>query len=120
MDAGIASRLAAAFAQGTGTGLLQLGGGEVGRVLPPVFVWWRSFASRYVAGLCLQAPAGEGNGHAALPQIPAPDQAELATLVLTAPMMTGAEYLTEDVLRRCWTELQEAAAAALAAAGTDL
>ncbi|MFL5255567.1 MAG: DEAD/DEAH box helicase [Rhodopila sp.] len=120
MDEAVAARLVTAFAQGTGTGLLRLGAAEVGRALPPAFVWWRSFASRYVAGLCLQAPAAEGNGHAALPPVPAPDQAELATLVLTAPMMTGAEYLTEDVLRHCWTELQEAAAAALAAAGTGL
>src|SRR3954468_15090500 len=120
MDADAALRLVAAFGQSAGMGLLHLGAAEVGRVLPPAFVWWRSFASRYIAGLCLQAPAAEGNGHAALPPVPAPDQAELATLVLTAPMMTGAEYLTEDVLRHCWTELQEAAAAALAAAGTGL
>src|SRR4051812_47347197 len=120
MDANAALRLVAAFGQSAGMGLLHLGAAEVGRVLPPAFVWWRSFASRYIAGLCLQAPAAEGNGHPALPDIPAPDQAQLATLVLTAPMMTGAEYLTEDVLRRCWTELQETVAAALAASGAGL
>ena len=96
-------RLTEAFAQGTGHGLLRLGAGEVGQALPPVFVWWRDFAARYVAALCLHAPARKKRHIRSLPDVPAPDEAELSSLVLTAPMMTGAEYLTPEVLRACGT-----------------
>lgn len=53
MDEAVAARLGEAFAQGSGHGLFRLGAGEVGQSLPPVFVWWRGFATRYVATLCL-------------------------------------------------------------------
>ena len=119
MDEAAAARLGAAFARGSGAGLLRLGAAEVGHALPPVFVWWRSFAARYVAALCLHG-AGATATAPAVPDVPPPDAADLATLVLTAPMMTGAEYLTPDVLRTLWAELGHATSAALAASGTDL
>jgi len=118
LDQGRAARLADAFAGGSGQGLLHLGAGEVGQVLPPDFVWWRAFAARYVAALCLHAPGAE-NG-AALPAVPAPDLTECASLVLTAPMMPGAEYITPDVLQALWRETAAACSAALAAAKIDL
>jgi hypothetical protein len=119
MDPTVATRLDAAFARGAGAGLFQLGAGEVGQALPPVFVWWRAFATRFVAALCHQAPP-EGAAATAFLEIPPPDAADLATLLLTAPMMAGGEYLTSDVLRNLWTDLGRAAAAAFAAAGTNL
>ena len=112
------ARLTAAFARGTGHGLVQLGAGEVGQALPPAFVWWRNFAARYVGALCLHAPGTDAD--ATLPAIPPPTEAELASLVLTAPMMAGAEYITPDALLALWTELAQAFAAALAEAGTGL
>jgi superfamily II DNA or RNA helicase len=115
LDAATAARLADAFAHGSGPGLLQLGAGEVGHMLPPAFVWWRAFAARYVAALCLHAPGGEVDGAVA-----APDAGELASLVLTAPMMPGAEYLTPDVLLALWQATEAACAAAVADAQTDL
>src|SRR5271166_2471690 len=120
VDAKALTRLTAAFAQGTGNGLVRLGAGEVGQALPPVFVWWRAFAARYVASLCLHASGTEGNRAPKLPIVPVPTAAELASLVLTAPMMAGAEYLTADVLSALWDEMAQAFAAALAAAGTGL
>jgi non-specific serine/threonine protein kinase len=111
-----AGRLAAAFAQGSGSGLLQLGACEIGQPLPPAFIWWREFAARYVAALCLHA----ADEPAALPIVPPPVEGELATLVLTAPMITGAEYLTADVLRTLWIELTDTFAASLKAAGSGL
>src|SRR3954464_2426545 len=44
-----------AFARGSGHGLLRLGAGEVGEPLPPAFAWWREFAGRHVAAVCLQS-----------------------------------------------------------------
>ena len=59
------------------------------QALPPVLGWWRDFAARYMRQLCLQASGGDVT-------IPHLDGGELATLVLTAPMMAGAEYLNQD------------------------
>ena len=118
MDALIATRLQQAFARGSGEGLLRLGAGEVGAALPPVFVWWRDFAASYVAALCVQAAGAEDSE--ALPEVPPPDEAELGFLVLTAPLMKGAEYLSAEVLRDLWHGLATALAAKLAASRTGL
>ncbi|MEI8396960.1 MAG: DEAD/DEAH box helicase [Rhodospirillaceae bacterium] len=115
LDDKLAGRLSAAFAEGSGFGLVQLGAGEVGHALPPVFLWWRDFAARHVEALCLLT-----SGADQLPPVPAPTEAELATLVLTAPMMTGAEYLTAEALLTLWAELGAAIAAALARSDRDL
>ncbi len=123
MDEAIAARLTEAFTRGSGQGLLRLGAAEVGQALPPVFVWWRGFATRYVTALCLygagttapEAIAGPA------PEVPAPTESELAELVLTKPMMAGAEYLTPAVLRALWAEIGQAVSSSLAAtAGLDL
>ncbi len=113
LDDRIARRLSDAFGLGAGHGLLQLGAGEVGQPLPPVLLWWRGFAARYVAAVCLQS-SGD------VPEIAAPNEAELATLVLTAPMMAGAEYLTTDALRTLWQGIAAALTQSLSAAKTDL
>src|SRR5271165_6170085 len=122
LDHATATRLAEAFARGSGQGLLQLGAGEVGHLLPPGFAWWRAFAARYVTALCLHAPgAGPDAGPAAaVPTVTAPDAGERAALVLTAPLMPGAEYLTPEVLLALWRATEAACATALAAARTDL
>ena len=120
LDEAVATRLREAFARGSGDGLLRLGAGEVGQALPPVFVWWRDFAARYVAALCVQAAGAEAGGPRRLPEVPPPDEAELDFLVLTAPMMPGAEYLTAEVLRELWAAMAAALAAALAASGAGL
>jgi superfamily II DNA or RNA helicase len=122
LDETIAARLADAFAEGTGPGLVQLGAGEVGQALPPVLAWWRSFAARYIASLCLHAAGGQGDAMSAsaVPDVAAPDAAARAALTLAAPMMPGSEYLTPDVLLALWAEMEAAVSAALSAAGTDL
>ncbi len=120
VDASLADRLTRAFAQGSGHGLLHLGAAEVGQAMPPVFVWWRSFAARYVGALCLLASGTDHDDSRPVTTVPAPTEAELASLVLTAPMMAGAEYLTQDVLRKLWDQTAGAFAAALAAAGGGL
>jgi superfamily II DNA or RNA helicase len=110
LDTRVAARLADAFSRGSGEGLLRLGAGEVGQALPPLFLWWRGFATRYVAALCLQPSA----------EITPPTDAEFASLVLTAPMMPGSEYLTTNALHMLWQAIAAALAASLAAAKTDL
>ncbi|MBM1172697.1 DEAD/DEAH box helicase [Microvirga arabica] len=122
LDDKVALRLTEAFGRGTGHGLMQLGAGEIGQSLPPAFIWWRDFALRYVEAVCLHGPGGGGEGPSAafLSAMAPPDEAELATLVLTAPMMPGAEYLTADILLGLWADLSTAFTASFIAAGTDL
>src|SRR5260221_994257 len=120
IDAAASIRLVAAFARGTGYGLVWLGAAEVGQALPPLFVWWRNFAALYVGSVWLHESGLEAEERVKLPSIPAPTAAELSSLVLTAPIMAGAEYLTEDVLLALWDEMEQAFAASLAAAKVGL
>ena len=117
VEKALANRLVAAFAQGTGPGLMQLGAGEIGQVLPPVFAWWRSFAGQFMAGLCVHAP---GVADMLLPEVAPPSAPERAALTLAAPMMPGSEYLTADVLLTLWAEMAAAVSAALQATQMDL
>lgn len=116
LDAKVALRIMAAFNKGSGDGLIQLGAGEIGRALPPDFVWWRDFAASYFGALCLSASADTQ----APPVVPPPTPAHLSALILTAPMMTGAEYLSGDVILDLWTELGATFAASVTASGTGL
>ena len=121
LDDAMAERLTHAFARGTGQGLLRLGAGEVGRMMPPAFLWWRGFAAGYVEALCHRdaAAGSEGDRPVARP-VPPPAGGEMASLLSTAPMMPGAEYLDADVLAALWDSLGAAVSAGLAEAGTDL
>ncbi|MBL0408572.1 hypothetical protein JKG68_32465 [Microvirga aerilata] len=122
LDDKVAARLASAFGRGSGYGLLQLGAGEIGQSLPPSLNWWRDFVVRYVEAACLHRSRGSGETpSAAIQSAVAPlAEAEVATLVLTAPMMPEAEYLNADVLRGLWVDLGTALATSFAASGTDL
>ena len=122
LDDKVAERLSIAFGKGTGHGLVQLGAGEIGQALPPVFVWWREFAAAYVEGLCLlSSDTGvEATPSLTLPVVAPPTDENLASLELTAPIMAGADYLNSDTLLALWGEMAAAFAASLAAARTDL
>ena len=71
-------------------------------MLPPALSYWREFGARYVTALCTQpeAEAPPQDAH-----VPDP---ELEWLVLGAPAMTGAEYLTAAVLHSLWQEMDVA------------
>jgi superfamily II DNA or RNA helicase len=105
LDPELAQRLRNAFQRGSGHGLLQLGAAEAGAALPPVFSYWREFGAWYVTALCTRSDAD------ATPRkvrVPAPPATELDRLILAAPPMTGAEYLTPEVLGALWQELDAA------------
>ena len=113
LGAEAASGIERAFAAGAGHGLLHLGAAEVTTVLPPLWAWWRDFAARYVTALTATPDGGEI-------AVSAPDALALETLVLDAPPMPGAEYLTPAVLTTLWTDIEAAVRTELAAAGTSL
>lgn len=99
----LAAKLEAAFARGSGPGLLDLGACEVGTALPADFSYWRDFAARFVTTICTHPGL---DSHDA--QIPAPAIDELEALAAASPPMVGAEYLTASVLETLWTEIAEA------------
>jgi hypothetical protein len=97
-------RLAAAFAPGAGFGLLHLGAAEVAVALPAALAWWRDFSVRYVTALCATPEIADGIDIG----VAAPDQASLEALVSDAPPMTGAEYLSVEILRDLWGQIDAA------------
>ena len=99
LPAALQQRLANAFALGSGHGLLHLGAAEVGSILPPSWAWWRDFAARFVTALCATPEGGA---------IAVPDGETFDRLIADAPPMTGVEYLTTEVLRALWKDLDTA------------
>lgn len=108
-------RLQKAFARGSGFGLMQLGGREVGQPLPAVFAYWRDFAARFITLLCTRTVADD-----APLALPDPSAAELAAMSLAPPEMTGAEYITSDLLRGLWRQLGAAFSEEMSAARLPL
>ena len=117
LDLGLARRLEDAFARGSGHGLLQLGAGEVGVALPPVLSYWRELGTRYVTALCTLPDAATDPSKA---HVPVPPPGELEPLALASPPMTGAEYLTIEVLQSLWREMDAAFTQELAASGKSI
>ncbi|HLJ25963.1 MAG TPA: DEAD/DEAH box helicase [Candidatus Angelobacter sp.] len=115
LDPEIGKRLGDAFGRGSGHGLLQLGAGEAGVALPPVFSYWRDLGARYVTALCTLPDAGVSptGVTATKTHVPPPPATELEWLAMAVPAMTGAEYLTPTVLHALWQELDSAFAVEL-------
>lgn len=105
LGATLAQRLQAAFARGSGHGLLQLGAEEAGTAIPPLFSYWREFAARYVTALCTQPDLEAWQEKM---RVPRPPGEELHRMVSAVPPMSGAEYLTVAVLGALWQELDAA------------
>ncbi|MBM4394209.1 MAG: DEAD/DEAH box helicase [Deltaproteobacteria bacterium] len=120
LDPATAGPLLAAFADGTGPGLLRLGAGEVGTALPAVLSYWREFAARYVTAVCSAPEAADGGERGGGIRVPAPAADDLAPLALAAPPMRGAEYVTPDLLAALWRQIDGAFMAALADSGRSV
>jgi non-specific serine/threonine protein kinase len=91
-------RLEKAFARGSGHGLLSLGADEVGTALSPALSYWRKLGARYVTALCT-LPGVDGRTK---PPVPVPADGELDPMAAAVPPMTGAEYLTTEILNDLW------------------
>ncbi len=94
-------KVAKAFASSQAEGLFSLATEKFDAALPPSFSFWRDFASRYLTELCHTPESTKADAAAT----ESPQPAELAALVIGAPMMRGAEYLTETSLRDTWEDL---------------
>ena len=111
----VRDRLVSAFERGSGHGLFVLGAVEIGSVLPPVWGYWRDFGARFVTALCMRPDAEE-----TLPGIPPPAAEDLQSLVLAAPPMPGGEYLSIEMLRVLWEDLDQACRALWSTSGTSI
>jgi len=109
-------KLAKAFASGQAEGLFALATERFDAPLGPSPEYWRDFAGRYLTELC-HTPQ---NADADLGAIPPPEASDLAALLLSAPPMQGAEYLTEDALANVWSDLDAWVRRQVASAGQGL
>jgi superfamily II DNA or RNA helicase len=107
------ARLTSAFDRGQGHGLFHLGATEVATFLPAPLAFWRDFAAQYVTALCA-APSGSSIA------VDRPDPTSLAWRLFDVPPMTGAEYVTEDVMLRLWDEMHQACQLELRESGLEL
>ena len=96
-------RVVDAFPSSPAAGLFALAATRPDTPPPPSLSFWRDFSSHYLTQLC-RTPEFAGDR---LDPIEPPPEADLTTLLLTAPPMRGAEYLSRDVLRSLWSELDE-------------
>ncbi len=107
----VATRIAQAFAGGAPRGLLHLATVELASELTPTLTFGREVGRRFLAALC-HVPDLEANRAAIA--VPAP-AADLADLLVGAPPMAGAEYLSEAVLAGAWAALEAHVAAEIRA-----
>ncbi len=103
LDSPLQERLLKAFERGSGHGLLLLSASASAYALPPVLAYWSGFAVRYITALCARQDSDRAPAAVSTP----PDN-ELERIALSAPPMTGAEYLTAAVLAGLWQELDAA------------
>lgn len=99
-----ASKILEAFQVGTGAGLAHLATRELATSLPMEVAFARDFAVWYFSALCRRPELGSPGARA---PVALPDEAEIGVLVRQAPPMMGSEYLTPDVLRCWWKELDD-------------
>ena len=90
-----------AFASSQAEGLFVLATARFEESLTPSLSYWREFAGRYLTELCHTPLTADTQ----LDAIEPPSPAERATLLLSAPPMSGAEYLTDDALMALWRDL---------------
>jgi superfamily II DNA or RNA helicase len=92
-----------AFTRSVGEGLLTLAARKSGTDLSPSLQYWRNFARKYLNERCLMAQAD--------PQQPDPVEpltnTETLPLLMSAPPMRGAEYLSAGVLQEIRSTLDD-------------
>jgi len=90
-----------AFSRSVGEGLFLLASLKNGADLSPSLHYWHNFACQYMSERCLLTPADPQHPDSIEPLT----EAEFSPLLLSAPPMRGAEYLSAAVLQDIRTEL---------------
>lgn len=92
----------AGFAQSEPAGLISIGGKKLEQESDASVLFWKNFTGRFLRALC-HIPEEEFAGKL---EIQPPDSAALAEIILNAPPMRGAEYLSPGVLLGIWNRLE--------------
>ena len=87
----LGAQIKAAFARGSGHGLLALGADHVGATLPPVLSYWRELGVRYVTALCALPGLGDNR-----PKPPVPLPADDALQHMAAGLVADARRGVSD------------------------
>ncbi len=87
------------------TWLLLLGFRDRQIGLSPALEYWRDFAGRFVVRLSRVEDLEELRGEAEVEPL---DEDEVRNLIDSAPMMTGIDYLTRELLEDLWEHLGQA------------
>ena len=98
----LASSLRTSFDKGLSGFLLHLATMRDSSPLPPVFLFWRRLAERYLTELCHVPETAENLNQPIIP----PENC-LLELVQSAPPMQGGEYLSATILEPLWNELDQ-------------
>lgn len=80
-------------------GLFCLAAEKISLADLPTASYWQTLAGRFLTGLC-HVPKGMVDW-----EVQVPSQDEFRGMVMTAPPMVGAEYLSVDVLQTIWNAL---------------
>jgi superfamily II DNA or RNA helicase len=91
----------AVFRESEPAGLIRIAGQKLPAGVDASVIFWKEYAERFIRALC-HIPEG---GDAALSVEP-PTGTDLSELILNAPPMRGAEYLSLDSLRALWQRLE--------------
>ena len=97
----VAARITKAFAISPPHGLIHLGTVELGAELNPSLAFGRELAKLFFTHLVAVPDLEEDHTHLDV----APPASELAALAASAPPMTGAEYLSPEVLAAAWSSI---------------
>ena len=104
----------AVFHESEPAGLIRIAGQKLSPEVDDSVLYWKGFTEQFIRALC-QTPA-ENESEL---QIEPPAADELSDIILNAPPIRGAEYLSLDVLRTLWQRLLDWTRAQLETA-TDL
>ncbi len=102
----------AAFSESESAGLIAIGGKKLQGELDASLLFWKELSCRFLRALC-HIPEGEN----AKWSVPPPDPSELSELILNAPPMRGAEYLSPEILSNAWERMEMRAKERIEACG---
>jgi superfamily II DNA or RNA helicase len=91
----------AVFRESEAAGLIRIAGHKLPAGVDASVIYWKEFAERFIRALCHIPQGGE-----VVPSIEPPCAGDLAELILNAPPMRGAEYMSLDSLRALWQRLE--------------
>ena len=96
------------FHRSDAAGLIYIGGHALPSDIDASVLYWKQFAERFIRSLC-HIPEDSDTTL----KIEAPTPAELSEIILNAPPMRGAEYLSLHLLQVIWQRLTKWAVAEL-------